>query len=395
MNKKITDIQYNYLNLPSRIQFEDGNSISYLYDANGSKLHTTHVMDGDTLNTDYWGNAIYENGVLDKLMTGQGYITLTDTTYHYFLQDHQGNNRVIVNQDGAVEEVNHYYPFGGVFASTQSVQPFKYNGKELDRRNGLDWYDYGARHYDAALGRWHAMDPKSEKYYGISPYVYCNNNPVKNIDLDGRDWYMLESTGELYFNKEMIEEQIKYNEQTYVRIGGNDMLGNMNDITEKAYSFEESVSLAKNNGYNINPIQQIKSEESNEQPYKTGPNNVTITSGNVDIVNEKYGIFSADKDKVVGVKTETLYTKPYNIERAAKNTIIKGKETNYIERNNITYKPTQKVDKVYNAVGTIFGFMSSITAGMHDYRTIRTYNNWNDYSKATGGSGRMLKFKQK
>ena len=66
-----------------------------------------------------------------------------------------------------------------------NVQPYKYNGKELDRKGGLDWYDYGARHYDAALGRWHAVDPMAEMYYGWSPYTYCLGNPVKYVDLIG------------------------------------------------------------------------------------------------------------------------------------------------------------------------------------------------------------------
>ncbi|WP_455963931.1 RHS repeat-associated core domain-containing protein, partial [Bacteroides bouchesdurhonensis] len=69
-----------------------------------------------------------------------------------------------------------------------SVQPYKYNGKELDQKNGLNWYDYGARHYDAAIGRWHVVDPMSEKYYLTDPYVYCGNNPIKRIDPSGM-WY--------------------------------------------------------------------------------------------------------------------------------------------------------------------------------------------------------------
>ena len=105
---------------------------------------------------------------------------------HYYLQDHQGNNRVVLNQNGTVEEVNHYYPFGGLFASSTHVQPYKYNGKELDTKNGLNWYDYGARHYDPALGRFTTIDPMAEKYYSMSAYAYCGNNPVKYIDPDGK-----------------------------------------------------------------------------------------------------------------------------------------------------------------------------------------------------------------
>lgn len=173
--------------MPCRVEFENGNSISYLYDANGTKLRATHVIGKDTTVTDYCGNVIYENGVPSTLLTQYGYISLSDNKYHYFLQDHQGNTRVVVDEDGKVEEVNDYYPFGGLMASSSGdVQPYKYNGKELDRKGGLDWYDYGARQYDAALGRWHSVDPLAEKFYPFSPYNYCFDNPVKYIDPDGK-----------------------------------------------------------------------------------------------------------------------------------------------------------------------------------------------------------------
>ncbi|WP_308759630.1 DUF6443 domain-containing protein [uncultured Bacteroides sp.] len=185
LNKGITDIQYNCLNLPSQVTFSDGSTITYTYAADGTKLKTAHKMGNVTLTADYCGNVIYENGVQKLLLTEEGYVTLSDSKYHYYLKDHQGNNRVVINQSGTVEETSHYYPFGGVFASTGNAQPYKYNGKEYDSKKGLNWYDYGARHYDAALGRFTTNDSFSEKYHSLSPYQYGANSPVVNIDVNG------------------------------------------------------------------------------------------------------------------------------------------------------------------------------------------------------------------
>ena len=185
LNKGITNISYNCLNLPSVVTFSDGSTITYTYGADGTKLRTVHKIGSTTTTTEYCGNVVYENGVQKLLLTDEGYVTLSDNKYHYYLKDHQGNNRVVINQSGSVEETNHYYPFGGVFASTTSVQPYKYNGKEFDTKKGLNWYDYGARHYDVALGRFTTVDPLSERYYSIGMYAYCNNNPVRYIDPTG------------------------------------------------------------------------------------------------------------------------------------------------------------------------------------------------------------------
>lgn len=197
LNKGITVIQYNFLNLPSTVTFSDGGTISYTYAADGTKLRTVHKTGGATVTTDYCGSVIYENGIQKLLLTQEGYVTLKDAKYHYYLKDHQGNNRVVINHSGTVEEVNHYYPFGGTFAGTSSIQPYKYNAKELDARKGLNLYDYGARHYDAALGRFTTVDPLAEKYYGISPYAYCGNEPVRRIDPDGKDWRV-----QIYYDEE-------------------------------------------------------------------------------------------------------------------------------------------------------------------------------------------------
>ena len=170
--------------------FSDGSTITYSYAADGTKLRTVHTISGTTTQKDYCANEVYENGIQKHLLTEEGYVDLSVTTpaYYYYLKDHQGNNRVVINSSGTVQETNHYYPFGSVFASTGNVQPYKYNGKELDTKKGLNWYDYGARHYDAMLGRWFVVDPLVEKYYGLSPYVYCNNLPIRYIDPTGEDW---------------------------------------------------------------------------------------------------------------------------------------------------------------------------------------------------------------
>ena len=203
LNKGISGITYNFLNLPNAVTFSGGSTITYTYGADGTKLRTVHKIGSTTTTTDYCGNVIYENGVQKLLLTEEGYITLSDSKYHYYLKDHQGNNRVVISQSGTVEETSHYYPFGGVFASAGNVQPYKYNGKELDTKKGLNWYDYGARHYDAVLGRFITVDALYDKHFKVSPYVYCGNEPVGRIDPDGNDWRV-----QTHYNRET--DKIEY-----------------------------------------------------------------------------------------------------------------------------------------------------------------------------------------
>ena len=203
LNKGISGITYNFLNLPNVVTFSDGSTITYTYGADGTKLRTVHKIGSTTTTTDYCGNVIYENGVQKLLLTEEGYITLSDSKYHYYLKDHQGNNRVVISQSGTVEETSHYYPFGGTFASAGNVQPYKYNGKELDTKKGLNWYDYGARHYDAVLGRFITVDALYDKHFKVSPYVYCGNEPVGRIDPDGNDWRV-----QTHYNRET--DKIEY-----------------------------------------------------------------------------------------------------------------------------------------------------------------------------------------
>ena len=203
LNKGISNIQYNSLNLPSVVTFSDGSTITYTYTHDGKKLRTVHVIGSTTTTTDYCGNVIYENGTAKRLLTDEGYVDLTTSTptYYYYQRDHQGNNRAVLSATGTVKETNDYNPFGGLFATSTNVQPYKYNGKELDTKGGLNLYDYGARHYDAALGRWHVVDPMAEKYYNLTPYAFTGNHGLNALEIDGglfifvNGFYPMESLG--------------------------------------------------------------------------------------------------------------------------------------------------------------------------------------------------------
>ncbi|MFT4222011.1 RHS repeat domain-containing protein [Dysgonomonas sp.] len=96
---------------------------------------------------------------------------------------------MVANQGGTAIQKNHYYPFGTAFADKYdngTNQPYKYNNKELDQMHGLNLYDYSARYYESAIGRFTTIDPMAEKGYSWSPYVYCLNNPTRLVDPDGK-----------------------------------------------------------------------------------------------------------------------------------------------------------------------------------------------------------------
>ena len=232
-NKGIHSITYNMLNLPETVLFNDGHETRYTYAADGRKLRTEYrlnnfaIIEADeaaeeadpatfslpsvggvidepieleptytTLMTrDYCGNYIYSNGILERILTDNGYIQGDE--YYFYIKDYQGNIRVVLNQNNQPVELNSYYPYGALMAATatEGIQPYKYSAKELDRENGLDLYDSQARHYDPIIPRTTTMDPLAEKYYSLSPYTWCAGNPLRYIDFDGRDNYQVDSLG--------------------------------------------------------------------------------------------------------------------------------------------------------------------------------------------------------
>ena len=113
------------LNLPEEVTFTNGNSIKFFYSAEGEKLRVKYTIGGTTTQNGYCGNIVYEANNPKYLLNDEGYYDLASGGYHYYLKDHLGNNRVVINQSGTVEQTNHYYPYGGTFASTSTGQPYK------------------------------------------------------------------------------------------------------------------------------------------------------------------------------------------------------------------------------------------------------------------------------
>ena len=142
------------------------------------------------------GSLILSDGRPHMLLFPGGFCTFEgaslDALPHYYTADWQGSIRTVTAQDGTVEQVTNYYPFGTPYSdgtpTNTAMQPFKYGAKELDMTHGWHTYDFGARIYDPTLARWLSPDPMMEKYYPWSPYVYCGNDPVRYVDPDGRDY---------------------------------------------------------------------------------------------------------------------------------------------------------------------------------------------------------------
>ena len=221
-DKRILNIQYNHLNLPTKITFAGLGTIEYLYDAIGTKLQKTVVdNNSSTSSSQYRKGFQYTDGALDFFPTAEGYVKVLNSgntqKYHYVYNftDHLGNIRLKYTLHPqtnvlSILEEDHYYPYGlkhegynplheivGIDGQVGTIilmqanavlgdsYKYKFGGMEYSDEFDINTYDFGARNYDPALGRWMNMDPLAEMMRRHSPYNYAFNNPIFWIDPDG------------------------------------------------------------------------------------------------------------------------------------------------------------------------------------------------------------------
>ena len=173
---------------------------------------------GGAKGTEYAANYRIENDVLTMIHTDAGYYTpvtppagVTGPVYAHlwYLQDHLGNIRVLADGGGNAVAMHDFDPFGEEielgstrlpypFPPGGTESPYKYGGKEWNTTTST--YDFEARQLSPSFHRFTTMDPLCEKYYGISPYAYCANNPIRFVDPFGT-WHW-DSDGNLVWDKE-------------------------------------------------------------------------------------------------------------------------------------------------------------------------------------------------
>ncbi len=280
LNKNMT-VTYNHLNLPTSFTL-GANLITMTYTADGEKL--TKVAGSTTRN--YVSGIEYLGANLEAIYTSEGRCKWTGTAfdYEYTIRDHLRNARVNFKASGAavafIEEM-HYYPFGmlmeGTAGTASPSNDYSYNGKEFNEDFGLNLSDYGARWYDATIGRWWSVDPYASHIGDISGYNYVTNNPLVFIDPNGL-WEQ-RADGQAYTTNNLNE--IK----DFLKAASNFSKNGFNVIEgsgQKGDAAFKLVGKADDGHYTSAQMFNEKGGKKSEKPFSVGNGDVKKTNSEVD-----------------------------------------------------------------------------------------------------------------
>ena len=147
---------------------------------------------------------------------------------------------------------NHRYPYGLTFADAgkgSSLQPYKFGGKELDAMYGLNIYDFHARTQTPDLARFTRPDPLAEKTPHLSPYLFCANDPVNNIDPTGMDIVIYGDDNEKYWYRHLISNKNELRIDFSTEKNDGNSFSESSTIKWNPYDMFCGLSMEANGGY--------------------------------------------------------------------------------------------------------------------------------------------------
>ncbi len=152
-----------------------------------------------------------------------------DTTRNYYLKDHLGSIRVVLNSNNAVISAQDYDAWGYPLENrtyNASAMKYDFTGKERDEETSYDYF--GARYYDSRIANWTSIDPLFEKHFDYSPYNYVLRNPQKYIDPDGKQVDANEQRANYYLNEDvnLYQKSAEYLDKG-IKIGGDILIGSL------------------------------------------------------------------------------------------------------------------------------------------------------------------------
>jgi len=134
-----------------------------------------------------------------------------DTTRNYYLKDHLGSVRVVLNSTNTIVSAQDYDAWGYPLENrtyNASAMKYDFTGKERDDETSYDYF--GARYYDSRIARWGQVEPLLDKKVDFTPYGYSSDNPAVRIDIDGNNDYYYQSKDEYIFSPTASKDDYFY-----------------------------------------------------------------------------------------------------------------------------------------------------------------------------------------